>query len=705
VSTVQNEKLDLTHEPQKGRILIVDDDQDLVLSLVDILASRGYQVEVAHSAKNSREKAEVFDPQVVLLDIRLGHDNGIDLIAQLKERRPSIFCVMMTAYAAMDTAIEALHRGAYDYLQKPLDVRYLLATLERCFERLRLEREKAAAEEGLRESEERYRILFENAPVSLWVEDLSAVKTYIDNLRSAGIRDFETYFENHPEAVAECAMLVEVVDVNQFTVEMYQAASKERLLVGLDRIFTVESYSAFREQLVAIADGETRSEAETVNRTLEGEERHVVLRWFVAPGHAESLSRVFLSLNDITSWVRVEEALRQRNRELALLNRVGRALNSTLDLDQVLVTVLEEVRRLLDIVACSIWLTDPETGELVCQQAIGPVGETVRGWRLAPGEGLAGWVAHSGESLIVPDTQTEERYFHGVARQTGMTLRSILSVPLRVKDNTIGVLQVMDTAVDRFSPTDLTLLEPLAASAAIAIDNARLVEALRGHTAELQARNEELDAYAHTVAHDLKGPLGYMVGFAQVLEQDHTYLSGQELRHYLRTIAQSGHKMSNIIDELLLLAGLRKMKGVDMHPLDMVEIVAEAQGRLAGLMEEVLVNYFSNAIKYGGEPPRVELGFDESASQRISADPQAPPLAHLHIRFWVRDNGAGLTAEEQGRLFRSFERLDRMRAKGHGLGLSIVRRIVKKLGGQVGVESEIGTGSTFWFTLPTQFSE
>jgi signal transduction histidine kinase len=70
------------------------------------------------------------------------------------------------------------------------------------------------------------------------------------------------------------------------------------------------------------------------------------------------------------------------------------------------------------------------------------------------------------------------------------------------------------------------------------------------------------------------------------------------------------------------------------------------------------------------------------------------------VRFWVRDNGPGLTPNEQGRLFRSFEQLDRVRAKGHGLGLSIARRIVNKIGGEVGVESEVGVGSTFWFTLP-----
>ena len=420
---------------------------------------------------------------------------------------------------------------------------------------------------------------------------------------------------------------------------------------------------------------------------------------------------------DITERKRAEDALRRSNQELALLNRAAQTFNSILDQDQVLATVLEEVRRMLDVTACSIWLTDVETGELVCRQSVGPHSEAVLGLCLAPGEGLAGWVVRSGESLIVPDAQIDERYYRQVEQQVGMEMHSVLSVSLHVKDDVIGVLQVMDVSVGRFGPADQALLETLSASAAIAIDNARLVQELRRYTAELQARNEELDAFAHTAAHDLKGPLGPIVGVAQVLEQGYVPLSDERLHDYLRKIARNGRKMGRIIDELLLLAESRKIK-VGVKPLDMARIVAEARERLADMIaeqqaevilpaegdwpaalgygpwvEEVWANYLSNAIKYGGRPddgapPRVELGFDE--------------LANKHIRFWVRDNGRGLTPEEQARLFTPFTRLDQVRAKGHGLGLSIVRRIVEKLDGEVGVESEIGSGSLFWFTLPAQ---
>jgi signal transduction histidine kinase len=175
--------------------------------------------------------------------------------------------------------------------------------------------------------------------------------------------------------------------------------------------------------------------------------------------------------------------------------------------------------------------------------------------------------------------------------------------------------------------------------------------------------------------------------------------------------------MNNIIDELLLLSSVREMQEIELVPLEMRDIVEEAQERLdylideydaeivlsedwptavgyAPWVEEVWVNYLSNAIKYGGRPekgvpPRIRFGADEQSSDGAGT-----------VRFWVQDNGAGLTAKQQSQLFTPFERLHNVRAEGHGLGLSIVQRILEKLGGEVGVESEPGEGSRFYFTLP-----
>lgn len=268
-----------------------------------------------------------------------------------------------------------------------------------------------------------------------------------------------------------------------------------------------------------------------------------------------------------------------------------------------------------------------------------------------------------------------------------------------VKDVTGGYIELLPSVIERVLRQQRVLEEKLQAE-----------EALRQYTVELQARNEELDAFAHTVAHDLKEVVGLIIGFAEILQRDYDTIALEEQKYYLDIIGRNGRRMNNIINELLILASVRKLE-VELQPLDMASIVWEVQQRLFSVIEEhgaeiitpvvwpvamgysawieeVWANYLSNAIKYGGRPPRVELG--------------ATPLPDGKIRFWAQDNGQGIKPEEQAQLFTPFTQLRQIRARGHGMGLSIVRRIMEKLGGEVGVESEgvPGQGSTFSFTLP-----
>jgi PAS domain S-box-containing protein len=229
--------------------------------------------------------------------------------------------------------------------------------------------------------------------------------------------------------------------------------------------------------------------------------------------------------------------------------------------------------------------------------------------------------------------------------------------------------------------------------------------------AERERLINELNAFAHTVAHDLKNPLSNIMGYLSIIVGEFDTLSREEMRSFLETADRMSYKMVNIIDELLLLASVRKQDEVPIEMLDMAPIVEGALERLSLLIdeydaaiwqptpnawpiayghapwvEEVWANYISNAVKYGGEPPCIELGGDA--------------LPGGTARFWVRDNGPGISPEDQRRLFSQYTRLDEARARGHGLGLSIVHRIVEKLGGAVAVESAQGKGSVFSFTLP-----
>ena len=232
------------------------------------------------------------------------------------------------------------------------------------------------------------------------------------------------------------------------------------------------------------------------------------------------------------------------------------------------------------------------------------------------------------------------------------------------------------------------------------------------YSLELEAQNEDLDAFAHTVAHNLKAPLGMLLMATEVLEDAEQAHEEFCLMDYTRTIQESGATMSTIIDELLLLAEVRTLNESDLGVLDMPFLLQKACHRLkadldernitiewaqpghewpcalghAAWVEEVWANYVSNAIKYSGRPPSLTVG----------ASAEEPEM----VRFWIQDNGAGLTLAAQEKLFSPFSRLGDDVHDGHGLGLSIVRRIVEKLGGQFGVCSSPGKGSTFSFTLP-----
>ncbi|MCJ7578591.1 MAG: GAF domain-containing protein, partial [candidate division Zixibacteria bacterium] len=210
--------------------------------------------------------------------------------------------------------------------------------------------ERKRAEGTLRESEERYRTLFEDSPISLWEEDFSQVKKFSDSLRGKGVKDFRKYFENHPRAVVNCTNMVKVIDVNRASLELFKARSKEELQRGLGNTFSEESYDAFREELVALTQGQTTFATESIAQTLKGNRKHVVVRWSVAPGYDKTLSKVLVSISDVTEL--------KRAREQNLLLETSKALSRTLKLDQVLKIATEKMAKVLKADRCAVAFTD-----------------------------------------------------------------------------------------------------------------------------------------------------------------------------------------------------------------------------------------------------------------------------------------------------------------------------------------------------------
>jgi two-component system, sensor histidine kinase and response regulator len=225
--------------------------------------------------------------------------------------------------------------------------------------------------------------------------------------------------------------------------------------------------------------------------------------------------------------------------------------------------------------------------------------------------------------------------------------------------------------------------------------------------AALQARNKDLEAYAHMVAHDLKDPLTVLIVTSDLINKIPD-LTGQELKDDLEQIRFIAYEMNSIINNLLLFAEENAVEA-PVQPVDMARVVANVRQRLSYMIrenkaqidlpggwpnaigyepwiEEVWANFLSNAIKHGGRPPCIELG---ACAQQDGM-----------VRFWTRDNGPGFPPEATAHLFLQFSQVDRRDSSGHGLGLSIASRIVKKLGGEVGIETDSGKGSLFFFTLP-----
>ena len=172
-----------------------------------------------------------------------------------------------------------------------------------------LEQRVAERTAELSRNEARFRGLFEHAPVSIWEEDFSAVRQYLNELRNAGVMELSAYFDAHPEAVAESAARVKIVDVNRATLEMFRAESKADLLVDLSKVLGPESLIPFKEELLALERGETSFENETFNYTTRGERRNVFLRLSVAPGSEQTWEKVFVGISDITERRQAEAAL------------------------------------------------------------------------------------------------------------------------------------------------------------------------------------------------------------------------------------------------------------------------------------------------------------------------------------------------------------------------------------------------------------
>jgi signal transduction histidine kinase len=414
-----------------------------------------------------------------------------------------------------------------------------------------------------------------------------------------------------------------------------------------------------------------------------------------------------LSASDAEQKCRILErrvnSLVERIHRLQMIIEVSRVLNSTLDLEPLLQNLIQIAMELTNTEAASILLLDKKTGALHFEAATGVKGEEVKPIPV-PAEGsIAGWVAQEGQPLVINDVRSDSRFYRQVDDATEFDTRSILGVPLKVKDKVIGVLEALNRRDDvPFTEEDIDILTTLAAQAAVAIENARLFQ--------------QSDLLADVI-HELRVPMTSIVGYSKMLMLGDEDRSTFE-RESLETIHREATRLGNMVNEFLDLARLESGRTrLEREPVDMRNLVREALQLLlpnageqvvtlqlhapeelpqiagdAARLKQVLVNLISNAIKYNRPSGRVDIILG---------------VERQDLKVEVRDTGRGIPAEQLPQLFQKFFRgaASESEAKGTGLGLAICKGIVEAHGGSIDVESELGKGSAFTFTLPLEPGE
>ena len=323
---------------------------------------------------------------------------------------------------------------------------------------------------------------------------------------------------------------------------------------------------------------------------------------------------------------------------------------------------------------------------------------------------VSGWAMLNRKPAIIEDIYDDPRVPSEAYRPT--FVKSMAMVPIRSLDP-VGAIGTYWATRRMPKPEEVKLLQALANSTSVAMENVWLLTGLEQkvaeRTARLQALNEELDSFSHSVSHDLRAPLRHVSGFVDLLkEQEGQKLSPAGMR-YLKIIKESTGNMNRLIEDLLEFSRMGRAEMQTMR-VDMNRLVADVWNELElerkgrnitwspgdlpamvgdpALLKQVWVNLLSNAVKYTGKRENAEI---TAGATRRGDD----------VEFFVKDNGAGFDMKYAEKLFGVFQRLHQQEDfAGTGIGLANVRRIVMRHGGKVWAEAEVGKGATLYFTLP-----
>ncbi|RMH16019.1 MAG: PAS domain S-box protein, partial [Gemmatimonadetes bacterium] len=428
-----------------------------------------------------------------------------------------------------------------------------------------------------------------------------------------------------------------------------------------------------------------------------------------------TLVRIDGIVSDVTESREAQAELAHRNEELVTLYRISELTLAAESLQQAYDEALAEVSRATGFPMVWIEHHDAER-DLMRVSAAHGLPDEATGWAMPMHETPSGSVVSTGKAVVEREVRTRNDF--EAEALAGLDLHTYMAFPLYRGRSVSGTLTLAHT--ERLDPTPRLVrwAGSLAHSIAALSDRLASEDALkeseqryRRLAEQLQQANDELEAFAYSVSHDLRTPLRTMTGFAHALLEAHGGELSEEARDYARRIIESGRRAEDLIRDLLAYSRL-SFESLELQPVDLGEVVAEVKDQAAvdlrdsgaevivesplptvranlTTLVQVVSNLVSNALKFvpEGRTPRVTIRAEERDDV---------------VRLWVEDNGVGVPEGQEERIFRVFERLDEAAERpGTGIGLAIVRRGMERIGGRAGVEAR-DEGSAFWIEVPRE---